>query len=56
MITIIDKIKIFDFNGNKIKELNGSNHRTYFIDTFYDLYKKEYFIVTGIEKGIISYF
>ena len=50
-----EKIKIFDFNGNKIKELNGSNHRTYFIDTFYDLYKKEYFIVTGIEKGIISY-
>ena len=50
-----EKIKIFDFNGNKIKELNDSNHRTYFIDTFYDIYKKEYFIVTGIEKGVISY-
>ena len=50
-----EKIKIFDFKGNKLKELNDSNHRTYFIDTYYDINKKEYFIVTGIEKGVISY-
>ena len=50
-----EKIKIFDLNGNKLKEINDSNHRTYFIDTFYDEYKKEFYIVTGIEKGVISY-
>ena len=31
-----EKIKIFDFNGNKIKEINESNENTLFVDSFYD--------------------
>ena len=29
-------IKVFDFNGNKIKEINDSNINVFTIDTFYD--------------------
>ena len=50
-----ENIKLFDFDGNKIKEINNSNHRTYLIDIFYDDYNKKYFIVTGNELGVISY-
>ena len=50
-----EKIKLIDFEGNKIKEINDSNHRTYFLDTFFDRSLNKYFIVTGIELGVISY-
>ena len=29
-------IKVFDFNGNKIKEINSSNDVTFFIDVYYE--------------------
>ena len=50
-----EKMKIFDFKGNKLKEINDSNHRTYIMDIFYDKNKNKYYIITGIEKGVISY-
>mgnify|MGYP002626681632 FL=1 len=50
-----EKIKIYDFKGNKLKEINDSNHRTYIMDIFYDKTKNKYYIITGIEKGVISY-
>ena len=50
-----ENIKKLDFEGNKIKEIEGSNHRTYTMNIFYDKNLDKYFIVTGIEKGVISY-
>ena len=50
-----EQIKIFDFNGNKLKEINNSNERTYFIDNFYDSINKKNYIVTGNENYVKSY-
>ena len=50
-----EKIKIIDFGGNKIKEINDSNNRTYYLDIFYDDDLKKNFIVTGNELGVMSY-
>ena len=36
MYSASDPIKIFDFKGNKIKEIENSNKRTFFIDNYYD--------------------
>ena len=48
-------IKVFDFKGNKIKELNDSNDNTYFIDTFYDNKYSKNYIITGNNGSIKSY-
>ena len=50
-----EKMKIFDFGGKKLKEINDSNHRTYILDVFHDKNKDKNYIVTGVEKGVISY-
>ena len=42
-----EKIKIFDFNGKKVKEINDSDNNTFFIDTYYDKNKSKYYIITG---------
>ena len=40
-----DPIKIFDFKGNKINEINNSNYDTYIIDSYYDNnFNKNYII------------
>ena len=44
---IFEPIKIFDFNGNKIKEINNSNDKTYIIIKFYDITSNKNFIITG---------
>lgn len=48
-------IKEFDFNGNLIKEINDSNYRTFFIDTYHDKKTQKIFIITGNEGFIQSY-
>ena len=48
-------IKIFDFYGNKIKEINDSNDSTFFIDIFYDKNKSKDYIVTGNYNYVKSY-
>ena len=48
-------IKVFDFNGNKIKEICSSNERTYFIDNYYDNINKKNYIITGNENYVKSY-
>ena len=48
-------IKIFDFNGNKYKEINDSNDSTFFIDTYYDNGLSQYFILTGNYDYVKSY-
>jgi len=44
-------IKVFDFNGNKIKEINGSNDVTFFIDVYYE---DMIYIITGNENYVKS--
>ena len=48
-------IKIIDFDGKKIKFLNDSKDKTYYIDYYYDnnLYKP--FVVTGNDRYIKSF-
>jgi len=48
-------IKINDFNGKKIKFLNDSKDKTYYIDYYYDnnLYKP--FVITGNDRYIKSF-
>ena len=48
-------IKIFDFNGSKIKEIKNSNHRTFLLDIYYDKNLNKNFIITGIYGSCISY-
>jgi len=42
-----DPIKVYDFNGNKIKEIKDSNYNTFFIDTYYDNKSFNNYIITG---------
>ena len=48
---ISEPIKIYDFKGNKIKEINNSKEITKFIDIYYDIKLNETYIITG-NKGI----
>ncbi len=48
-------IKIFDFNKQKIKEMNYSNDGIYYIDCYYDKKLAKNFIITGNDNYIKSY-
>ena len=50
-----ESIKIFDFNGYIIKEINNSKEQTYFIDTYYDIILSKIYIITGNVGYIKSY-
>ena len=50
-----EPIKIFDFNGKKIKEINDSKYKTFYIDSFYDKNLNINFIITSNENYIKSY-
>ena len=43
----IEPIKVFDFNGNKIKEIADSKEDTIFIDIYYDKKSFTNYIITG---------
>ena len=51
----VEPIKIFDLNGNKIKELKDSNENVFFLDFYYD--KKEFkkYIIAGFSRYIRAY-
>ena len=55
LLNIPEPIKIYDFNGNKIKEINESNDNTFFIDFFYDNLISKKFIITGNKGSVKSY-
>ena len=55
VFNISEPIKIFDFKGEKIKEINDSGKKTFFIDTFYDKDKSTNYIITGNLHYIKSY-
>ena len=50
-----EPLKIYNFNGEKIKEFNESNDCTFFIDTYYDNKLSKNFIITGNYNYIKSY-
>ena len=50
-----EALKVYDFNGNKIKELNDSKCYTYFVDTYYDKSSLITYILTGNQGAIRSY-
>ena len=50
-----DPIKIFDLNGNKIKEINNSNDGVYLIDNYYDNKISKNYIFTGNDYYVQSY-
>ena len=50
-----EPIKIFDFNGYKIGEINYSNEQTFFIDTYNDNINKKVLILTGNINHVKSY-
>ena len=49
------KINIIDLNANIIKELNCSDDKIYFIDTYYDENINKNYIITGNFGCIVSY-
>ena len=51
----IESIKIFDFKGNKIKEINDSNDKTMYIESYFDKNLQKNYILTCNENYIKSY-
>ena len=50
-----EPIKIFDFNGVKIKEINESNEKSFFIDNYFDIKTSKNYILTGSNGYVKSY-
>ena len=50
-----EPIKIYDFNGNKIKEINNSEEKTVFLDTYYDELISKNFIIACNFNHVKSY-
>lgn len=50
-----DPIKIFDSTGKLFKEINGSNEKTFYIDTYYDNTLSKKYIVTCNFNYVKSY-
>ena len=50
-----EPIKVFDFNGQKVKEINESNEKTYYIDTYFDNKLLKNFIITCNFNYLKSY-
>ena len=50
-----EPIKVFDLEGNKIKEINNSNDKTYIIVSYYDDITNKNYIATG-NMGYIKSF
>ena len=48
-------LKVFDLNGNKVKELKNSGDDASFIDTYYDIKLNKNYIVTGNIGYVKSY-
>ena len=51
----VENIKVFDFKGNKIKEIINSNEKTYYINTFYELEQTTYYLIAGNFNYMKSY-
>ena len=50
-----EPIKVYDINGNKIKEIDDSNEGTFYIDSFYDTKLSKNYILAGNVDYVKSY-
>mgnify|MGYP002624717348 CR=1 FL=1 len=50
-----ENLKLFDFEGKQIREIENSEEKSFLVDTFYNSKSKKYYIVVANEKFIISY-
>ena len=50
-----EALKVYDFNGNKIKEINDSKCYTYFVDIYYDKLSLITYIITGNKGAVRTY-
>ena len=50
-----DPIKVYDFNGHKVKEIRDSDESTSFIDTYYEIKTSKCYIITGNSNYVKSY-
>ena len=50
-----ENIKVFDFYGNKLNEINESNYNTFIIETYFDKKSKINYIITGNYGYITSF-
>ena len=50
-----DPIKVYDFNGNKVKEIRDLDKNTCFIDTYYEEKTLKCYIITGNSNYVKSY-
>ena len=50
-----EKIKLYNLEGKKIREINESNEKTYFLDIFYNENKDINYIITDNEKYVKSF-
>ena len=48
-------LKIFDLNGNFIKDINKSIEKTFFVGTYYDINKSKNYIITVNKDNLKSY-
>ena len=51
----LEQIKIFDLNGNKLKEIKYSNDNIYLIDNYYDKKLCQNYLITGNNGYVKSY-
>ena len=51
----VEKVKIFDFKGNKINELVNSDEKTYYINAYYEYETEIYYIIVGNHNYIKVY-
>ena len=50
-----EKMKIFDFHGKYLKNFGQDNESSYFVDSFYDRAKKNYYIINANSSDVKSY-
>lgn len=50
-----ENMKVFDFKSKKVKEIRGSNERTFFVDSYYDNITSKNYIICSNENYVKSY-
>ena len=51
-----EPLKIYDFEGINIRNINNNDDKSYIVDTIYNSCQNKYFIIVGNENFIISYY
>ena len=51
-----EPLKIFDFKGTNIRNIENNEDKSYIVETFFNSYQSKYYIIVGNENFIISYY